>query len=130
MFLDEAVLRLKLLEVSQNIIDSFLNGKVPSSFEMSNEDITTIKQIEKEYSCVIYYALKTDLRTIGTVLYFLNVCHYTEDWKTDRQCIKMMCPIVISYAPQWLPGNHIEIGSIYIDKISGHIELSQRNFQY
>ena len=113
---EEAIRRMKLISVAQNDIDCFLAEGIPSSYKMSDEDIAIARNIEKTSQFVIYYAFKKYIIPLGHVWYFLFVSPYTEDWKDEREYLKMMVPIGISYAPEWLPGDHIEIGSFYLSK--------------
>jgi hypothetical protein len=94
---EEAVVRLKLLRMSQNVIKEFEEGIVYYSerqnqvfdgilYWISNEEqyVTIVNNFENKYGALVYHAQLTHTE-FGSLLSLLYVSKNEEEWGMDRE---------------------------------------------
>ena len=120
--LNEAIRRMKLLELHPNTMKDLKNGKVNVSKQMgalywANEDEQKIiANFEKEHNALVYHAVYTPTN-FGCCLSLLFVSQYDEEWKMDIEDIKEHYPfaMVINLDDEWCS----DMGSIGVKPMFG-----------
>ena len=119
----EAIQRMKDIQMRNDVIDSFANGKITMSskgniFEVPQEKLEFVKEHEKEIGVMIYHVIHS-FGNIGETYEFLFVSNYREDWDYERNMIKrnnLYCYSENITHPDWS-----EAGSILVENVNGSL---------
>lgn len=119
----EALLRMKALELHENVINEFKNsGKLNLSerigilYWLDEEEEKMVREWEKETENVVYHVIKNHTE-FGLCYAFLYVSPHTEEWEMDNEDLKEGCPLV--YVKNKTFADCSEYGCIGIKKSIG-----------
>ena len=119
---DEAIERMKLLQLHSNIIKEFQDESKLNKSETSLgfvywltvEEQQLVDEFEKEHKgFVVYHVIKTETVDFGTIYDLLFVSIFEDDWVLERKELKD--DIVMSYSVTPFP----ECGPIKVKCING-----------
>ena len=90
---EEAIKRMKKLELHPNVINEFITENKINKSEISgilywlnDEEEKFVKEFEEKYNGVVYHIIKS-YTNIGVLLTVFYVSHYTEEWSIDNNNI-------------------------------------------
>ncbi len=121
----EAIEQMKMLNISESIINDFKNKNIISCSDinilrsLTKTEQEMVKQYEEESSCVVYHVIHC-LSNIGETYELCRASCYIDDWEYERWDIKQGCVLVHSINvthPDWS-----ESGSILVNNINGIIK--------
>lgn len=91
--IDEALIRMEMLQMSRQCINAFKQGKVWESegmgalYEVDEDEQKLIDEFEKEHDAVVYHMIH-NMFVFGECYTMLYVSKYKEEWKEDKQDLK------------------------------------------
>ena len=125
--IDEAIKRLKLLEVCEDVISQFDDDGVVNVsymygmlFNANEEEQNIIQMVENEYDALVYHMVRTVYEG-DIVMYSLFYVSASEDeWEFDREDLKEQtaCVYVFNCADEWCS----ELGYINFAPLNGGLE--------
>lgn len=90
---EEAIKRMKKLELHPNVINEFITENKINKSEISgilywlnDEEEKFVKEFEEKYNGVVYHIIKS-YTNIGVLLTVFYVSQYTEEWSIDNNNI-------------------------------------------
>lgn len=104
----EGIVRLKKLEVLDNVINDFKEGRINKSefggilYWLDDEERAFVSDWEKDTGNLVYHVIKNET-DMGTCYSFLYVSKYKEEWGMDRDDLEdlgsegYLCPVVYVY---------------------------------
>ena len=119
----EAIQRMKNMQIRDDVIDSFKNGKITMSskgniYEVPQEKLEFVKEHEKEIGVMIYHVIHS-FANIGETYEFLFVSNYREDWNYERSLVKKN--IIYCYSENVTHPDWSEAGSILVENVNGSL---------
>lgn len=116
-------LRLDKLVISEfaenrNLFVSFASSLLCSMYELSGEELRTIRKWEQETGNLVYHVMLNCFE-FGTCYSLLYVSKYEEEWELDNQMLAYGTPF--SYVINMDQEEFSEYGSIEIDHFRGLI---------
>lgn len=118
----EAVYRMKILGISEKVIDEFLkDGKVNLSIGgnvccLNESQLELVEKFEAETKCMVYHVIHND-STIGKMLTFLYVSNIPEEWTIEHDDLKAGTPM--AYVVNIDNDIYSEFGSVRIQNYLG-----------
>lgn len=102
--LNEAIERMKLLKLHENVIKEFknerkINKSVPNKIGkkiagiliwLNEEEKEIVKEIEDEYNIVVYHVIESNT-SFGRLLTMLYVSSDDDEWQYDRELFESNC---------------------------------------
>ena len=126
MMKEEAIKRMKILQLHQNVLDNFMNenklNKSDSPFGslywLDEEEIKIVKDFEKRHNVLLYLVIHT-FSNLGETYELLFVTTEKEEWENEKRDLKngfaFAQVIVIDYDP------NSEMGYIGVESKNGGI---------
>lgn len=119
----EAIQRMKNLQISDGVINSFSNGKITMSskgniYDVPQEKLEFVKEHEKEIGVMIYHVIHS-FGNIGETYEFLYVSNYREDWDYER--IMAKSNVLYCYSENVTHPDWSEAGSILVENVNGSL---------
>lgn len=121
----EAVKRLKMLKVHENVIKDFESGTINQSerggllYWLDEEQKRMVEAFEKEHNAVVYHVIHQHTN-IGEMLCFLQVSDHPEEWHYDIEDIED--GQTLAYVMNLTMPDCSEFGSIGIRPSIGGVE--------
>ena len=94
---DEAIKRMKLLQLHQNVIKEFQDENKLNRSEfckgilywITDEEQQLVNEFQKEHKgYLVYHIIKTETVDFGTVYDLLYVTPYEDEWSSEREELK------------------------------------------
>ncbi len=120
---EEAVKRMRYLNILEQPIKEFLRGKLNRSegpgilFWLDDHEKELVEKFEKESGYMVYHVIKTVYRELGTMYSLLYVSDQEDDWPYDMEDLKINEPVV--YVVNDADDSCSEYGTIQIQQING-----------
>lgn len=123
----EALSRMVSMHVHARTVGAFQEGKITCSEmtesalihrELTEEEMTKIRELEKKYGCLFYYAIKSHTG-IGDMLALLYVSDHEEEWEMDRADTASNTPM--AYVINCDDDYCSEFGSIGVVNVTGKL---------
>ena len=121
---EEAIKRMKILRLHQNVIDDFINeNKLNKSdsplgalYWLDEKELEMIKDFEHKHSVIVYHVIHT-FSNLGETYELLFITKEKEEWEAEKVDLKngfaLAQVIVMDYSP------NSEMGYIGIENING-----------
>lgn len=117
----EALQRLEMLKVHENVISDLENENILNKSEYSfgilywlnNEEKTTVEEFENKYNVFVYHVIKTNTTDFGFIYDLLFITDEKELWLEERKRLKV--GIVLSHTKSQFS----ESGDIAIKNVNG-----------
>lgn len=117
----EALQRLEMLKVHENVISDLENENILNKSEYSfgilywlnNEEKTTVEEFENKYNVFVYHVIKTNATDFGFIYDLLFITDEKELWLEERKRLK--AGIVLSHTKSQFS----ESGDIAIKNVNG-----------
>lgn len=122
----EAIKRMKILQLHQNVLDDFMNenklnksdSPLGSLYWLDEEEIKIVKDFEKRHNVLVYHVIHT-FSNLGETYELLFVATEKEEWENEKRDLKngyaFAQVIVIDYDP------NSEMGYIGVESKNGGI---------
>ncbi len=122
----EAIKRMKILQLHQNVLDDFMNenklnksdSPLGSLYWLDEEEIKIVKDFEKRHNVLVYHVIHT-FSNLGETYELLFVTTEKEEWENEKRDLKngyaFAQVIVIDYDP------NSEMGYIGVESKNGGI---------
>ena len=122
----EAIKRMKILQLHQNVLDDFMNenklnksdSPLGSLYWLDEEEIKIVKDFEKRHNALVYHVIHT-FSNLGETYELLFVTTEKEEWENEKRDLKngyaFAQVIVIDYDP------NSEMGYIGVESKNGGI---------
>lgn len=126
MMKEEAIKRMKILQLHQNVLDDFMNenklnksdSPLGSLYWLDEEEIKIVKDFEKRHNVLVYHVIHT-FSNLGETYELLFVTTEKEEWENEKRDLKngfaFAQVIVIDYDP------NSEMGYIGVESKNGGI---------
>lgn len=126
MMKEEAIKRMKILQLHQNVLDDFMNenklnksdSPLGSLYWLDEEEIKIVKDFEKRHNVLVYHVIHT-FSNLGETYELLFVTTEKEEWENEKRDLKngfaFAQAIVIDYDP------NSEMGYIGVESKNGGI---------
>lgn len=126
MMKEEAIKRMKILQLHQNVLDDFMNenklnksdSPLGSLYWLDEEEIKIVKDFEKRHNALVYHVIHT-FSNLGETYELLFVTTEKEEWENEKRDLKngfaFAQVIVIDYDP------NSEMGYIGVESKNGGI---------
>ena len=122
----EAIKRMKILQLHQNVLDDFMNenklnksdSPLGSLYWLDEEEIKIVKDFEKRHNVLVYHVIHT-FSNLGETYELLFVTTEKEEWENEKRDLKngyaFAQVIVIDYDP------NSEMGYVGVESKNGGI---------
>ena len=126
MMKEEAIKRMKILQLHKNVLDDFMNenklnksdSPLGSLYWLDEEEIKIVKDFEKRHNVLVYHVIHT-FSNLGETYELLFVTTEKEEWENEKRDLKngyaFAQVIVIDYDP------NSEMGYIGVESKNGGI---------
>lgn len=118
----EAIERMKALKLYKNVINEFEKENVVNMSEngflywLTDEEQEYVRAFEEENDSLVYHVIKS-YTEFGTLLTFLYVSDYVDEWEYDNDDLKNGCPC--AYVKNLDDDTCSEFGSVCIKERFG-----------
>lgn len=121
---NEAITRMKILKLHQNVLDDFINeNKLNKSdsplgalYWLDEKELEMIKDFENKHNVIVYHVIHT-FSNLGETYELLFITKEKEEWEAEKVDLKngfaLAQVIVVNYSP------NSEMGYIGIENING-----------
>lgn len=121
---EEAIKRMKILRLHQNVLDDFINenklNKSETSFGslywLDEKELEMVKDFENKHNVIVYHIIHT-FSNLGETYELLFITKEKEEWEAEKVDLKngfaLAQVIVMDYSPD------SEMGYIGIENING-----------
>ena len=117
---DEAIERMKILDLHSNAIRDFRHGQLNYSeqgilYWLPDEQEAKVAEFQQEYGGVVYHVIKNNTE-FGEMYTYLYVTKNMEEWEMDREDLK--CGYPVCYVDS---GWCSEFGTVVVRPVCGGV---------